>query len=35
MSKLEHMDPHNLIKIEFDKQKEQLPTYLFEELEEE
>ena len=35
MSKLEHIDPHDLIKIEFDKQKEQLPTYLFEELEEE
>ena len=35
MSKLEHIDPHDLIKIEFDKQKEQLPTYLFEEVEEE
>ena len=35
MSKLEHIDPHDLIKIEFDKQKEQLPTYLFEEIEEE
>ena len=35
MSKLEHIDPHDLIKIEFDKQKQQLPTYLFEEVEEE
>ena len=35
MSKLEHIDPHDLIKKEFDKQKEQLPTYLFEEVEEE
>ena len=35
MSKLEHIDPHDSIKIEFDQQKEQLPTYLFEEVEEE
>ena len=34
MSKLEHIDPHDSIKIEFDQQKEQLPTYLFEEEEE-
>ena len=34
MSKLEHIDPYGLIKIEFDKQKEQLQTYLFEEVEE-
>lgn len=35
MSKVEHVDPSDLIEIGFESQKEQLPTYLFEEVEEE
>ena len=35
MSKVEYADPSDLIEIGFESQKEQLPTYFFEEVEEE
>ena len=35
MPKLEHADPQDLIEIDYETPDEQLPTYLFEEVEEE